>query len=368
MASSDRVKTALIGHPLDALMFRTLIQKLRPDKTWRDELLLKIFEWSHSFKLREIPDISFDGVTTVDGSVFMVPFIPEMKEIALQKVVDKVIESLELAHADGCSVAAMGAFTSIVLQGKEEALEQQYGLRITSGNTLTAAAIIESVEELTRRFNINISETTVAIIGASGDIGTACACWFGGRAKKLLLTARGLHPLKQMVEKYGKYISCPYELSSDNSAAAKQARIVIFVTSAYGAIVGLEEFSPGTIVCDASAPPNVRVGDVLRPDVFVYHGGILSLPVDMSVGFDLGLASPRHFFGCQVEGLLIAMNPHLPSSWGRGQITPEKVAQYLEVIKQYPKLGLPFTIGDKIYSDLELDAYSDVVSKAFPRE
>ncbi len=43
---------------------------------------------------------------------------------------------------------------------------------------------------------------------------------------------------------------------------------MIFVTSASGHLVTLEDFSPGCVVCDASAPVNVSTHGMQRPDVF----------------------------------------------------------------------------------------------------
>jgi len=363
------LRAAMIVHPLEVGMFRALVQLLRPDKAWRDELLIKIFEWTHAFRMTGPENICLDGERIIEGSMFMVPFLPEMKDIRPLKVYEKVTEALALAGSDGCRIAAMGAFTSIVIQKREAELEKKYGLRITSGNTLTAAAIIESVRRLAERFQVDLGECTVAIVGASGDIGTACACWFGGRARKLICTARGMLPLQQMVDRYGHYFTCPVELVCDNAAAAQQADIAVFVTSAYAPIVSLDQFKARAIVCDASAPLNVSVGEKPRSDVFLYHGGIVSLPTPIRTGFDVGLASEFHFYGCQVEGLLIALNEALPSSWGRGNITPEKVDIYVQELKKYPGMGLPYTIGSRTYTESEIDEYARAMrepSRPFP--
>lgn len=340
-------------------MFRSFVRFLRPDKTWRDELLVKLFEWAHPFQVGSLPDIRLNETSVVDGNVYMVPFLPEMREISIRRIIKKVEGSLKLAAEDGCSVAAMGAFTSIVLQGMEEELQRKHGLRITSGNAFTAAVIIQSIEDLICRMNLSIADLAVGIVGASGDIGSTCVGWFGSRAGRLILTGRGMEPLEKCVDRYKERVRCDYTLSTDNQDVVTEADIIIYVTSSYTHLTSLEDFSPGTIICDASSPLNVRWNPkALRPDVLLYHGGIVGLPVPLKTGFDIGLSSPYHFYGCQVEGLLIALDQRVPCSWGRGNITQEKLDAYLSAFRRYPGLTPVFSCGDKHYTDNELDSFT----------
>ena len=110
-------KFALIGHPPDMDLYRAYIKHLKPDKTYRDELLIKLFEWTPSYKVKDFPDISLDGEIFTDGIMIMVPFLPEMRDIKHKKVVEKIEQALSIASEERCTIAALGAFTSIVLPG-----------------------------------------------------------------------------------------------------------------------------------------------------------------------------------------------------------------------------------------------------------
>jgi fatty aldehyde-generating acyl-ACP reductase len=258
-----------------------------------------------------------------------------MRDISLKTVIEKVEGAIAIAAAEGCGVAALGAFTSIVLQGKEEEIGRRHGIAITSGNTTTAALIVRSLEELAARLSRPLSGETAAIIGASGDIGTGVTLWLGSRVKKLILTARNAALLEQTVGQNQSRLACDIEITADNAFAIKQASIAVFVTSAYRPLFSQEEFNPGAIVCDASAPLNVSVSGEQRSDIFLYHGGIAKLPCRLDTGFDIGLASPDHLYGCMTEGVLLAFNPELPPSLGRGNITVDKIHRYLEELARY---------------------------------
>jgi hypothetical protein len=62
----------------------------------------------------------------------------------------------------------------------------------------------------------------------------------------------------------------------------------------YKQLCGIEDFLPDTIMCDASAPSNVRVTNGLRDDVFLFHGGIAKIQNSLGTDSDIGLAWPDH--------------------------------------------------------------------------
>ncbi len=357
MSNNKKGKFALIAHPPDINLFRAYIKHLRPDKEFRDELLVKLFEWSPSYKIKDFYDITFDGETFSDGMMIMVPFLPEMKDIKFDQVIKKVDDAISIAAKAGCSIAALGAFTSIVLQGREKEFEDKYSIKLTSGNTLTAALIIKSIEDIAERFGIDLKNQTLAIIGASGDIGSGCVSYFRNKVNKMILTARGISSLKSVVNKFMDNTCCEIEISNDNTKAVNNGHIIIFVTSAYSTLFTIEDFNPGTVICDASAPLNVKLNKELRHDVFLYHGGIASLPFEINPGIDIGLASPNTLYGCMTEGILMALDHTLSSSKGRGNITRDKINTYLTILNTMTGLEIAFTVGKKVYTDNELENY-----------
>jgi fatty aldehyde-generating acyl-ACP reductase len=345
--SAPRPKFALIGHPADLPLFRAYINYLKPGKTFRDELILKLFEWTPPYKASSWNGISLDGKSFGDGILVMVPFLPEMRDISLKTVVEKVEGAVAIAAAEGCRVAALGAFTSIVVQGKEAEIGRRHGIVLTSGNTTTAALIVRSLEDLAVRFRRPLAEETVAVIGASGDIGMGVTLWCGGRVKKLILTARSRTALERMVARHRREIGCETEITVDNAYAIKRAGTAVFVTSAYRPLFKQEEFNPGAVVCDASAPLNVSVSGDVRSDMFLYHGGIAKLPCRVDPGFDIGLAAADNLYGCMTEGMLMAFNPELPPSLGRGNITTVAIRRYLEELSRYSIIPA-YSSGKKI--------------------
>jgi fatty aldehyde-generating acyl-ACP reductase len=351
-------KTAFIGHPTDLNLYRSYIRFLKPEKTYRDEFIVKLFEWTPPYKVKDFSRLSLDGKNHIDALLIMVPFLPEMRDIKLRRVIAKIDEALAIAAREGCTVAALGGFASIVVQGQERDFAEKHGIAVTSGNSLTAAIIIKSIETIAEKFDIDLAGSTVAIIGASGDIGSACMGYLGARVKRLYCTGRSSPTLKEVVQRHAGYMTSEIIMTDNNREAVDKSAICIFVTSAYTHLFSAEDFRPGTVVCDASAPLNVKAAGGPRDDVFIYHGGIASLPFPLDAGFDLGLPGPYTFYGCQLEGLLLGLNPRLPCSWGRGNISREKLELFINEMDAYPSMNPVYSIGNMMYGEDRIESYA----------
>ena len=90
---------------------------------------------------------------------------------------------MELAQKKGINITALGGFTSIIfenfnlLQHKQIRNTSLEWERFTTGNTHTAWVICRQLEINAPRIGIDLKKATVAVIGATGDIGSAVCRW-----------------------------------------------------------------------------------------------------------------------------------------------------------------------------------------------
>jgi len=347
-------KFAFIAHPPNMPQYKSYINHLKPGKKFDERLLLKLFEWAPSYIVKKWDKYEITANNFSKGLMIMVPFLPEMKDIKLNAVKQKIEKALEIAAENKCTVAALGAFTSIVLQGEEAFYSEKYNIKITSGNNNTCTLIIKSIIELAEYFDIDFSKKTMAIIGASGDIGSGCALYFGDKVNKIYMTARSISKLNEFAEKNKNHLCCETVTLTDNKKAIENADIVIFATSSYCELFSVKNFKQGTIICDASAPLNVKPDLDTERKRFLYHGGIAKMLKPVNIGFDIGLAHENYLYGCLTEGLLHCCYDNLPLSWGRGNITREKINKYLNIYNSIPDISTCFSVDKYIYSDNDL--------------
>ena len=122
----------------------------------------------------------------IEGAYIDSVFVPEMLR-RFKTAKRKVLNAMELAQKSGIDISALGGFTSIIFEDMNLLREQQVRAttlaweRFTTGNTHTAWVICRQVERNAPRLGIDLARATVAVIGATGDIGSAVCHWLSER-------------------------------------------------------------------------------------------------------------------------------------------------------------------------------------------
>ncbi|MFM7450500.1 MAG: long-chain acyl-[acyl-carrier-protein] reductase [Leptolyngbyaceae cyanobacterium] len=265
-------------------------------------------------------------------------FLPEM--LAMRRIkaaTRKIINAMAHAQKNGISITALGGFSSIIFENFN--LEQMRQVRnvtldfhrFTTGNTHTAYIICRQLEQAAPRLGIDLSHATVAVCGATGDIGSAVCRWLNARTnvKDILLIARNHERLQLLQEdlKRGKIMGL--------EEALPQADIVVWVASMPKGV----EIDPSTLrqpclLIDGGYPKNMATR-IQLPGVYVLNGGIVehSLDIDWKIMKIVNMDVPaRQLFACFAESMLLEFEKwHTNFSWGRNQITVEKMEQIGEV-------------------------------------
>jgi len=337
---------ALITHPYDLAHLRRILAYYKPD--WQppsEALLLRVFEWTPPFKLGEWRGVRSATGCEADGYHVTCPVLPEMPTLGPKAVFAKVRAACEL-----------GGFTSIYGENGRASAIDEAPIAVTTGNTLTAAIACAGIRRAAEMLGLDLARATVAVVGATGDIGTGCARALAGEVGRLHLTARGLGKLEALAESLSGRAG-RLGVFTDNREALAEAHVVLGVASASASIIEPGDFAPGAIVCDVGYPKNVAARAADREDVFVFDGGLVGLPGPIDFGFDNGLPSPDVLYGCFAEAVVLALEGRFESySRGKGNITPERMAEILAIAGRHGYGLAPFYSGGRLVSDDELAA------------
>jgi len=265
-------------------------------------------------------------------------FLPEM--LAMRRIkaaTRKVINAMAHAQKHGINITALGGFSSIIFENFN--LEQMSQVRnvvldfkrFTTGNTHTAYIICRQIEQVAPTLGIKLSEATIAICGATGDIGSAVCRWLNARTdvKDLLLIARNQERLQLLQEELGR------GRILDLQEALPQADIVVWVASMpKGMEIDPTTLKQPSLLIDGGYPKNLAT-KVQYPGVHVLSGGIVehSLDIDWKIMGIVNMDVPaRQLFACFAESMLLEFEKwHTNFSWGRNHITVEKMEQIGDV-------------------------------------
>jgi fatty aldehyde-generating acyl-ACP reductase len=322
------VKFALMGHQDSWETVRQFVNTLRVVDVHGELSVEKIREVYTYMPSRKLFDISVSSAVSpsINGAYIETFISPdELDEAHLRKNISKVKEACMLAAKMGARIVSLGGFTSIVLEADNDFFSNIDNTYFTTGNTLTAAFVADGIEKACHHWNVEIAQSTMLIIGSTGDIGSACVKYFSGKVKQLLLCARQPGRLKkQSVELSEKNIA--HIASTTLKELIAKADIVISVASS---MINADDFihlPKHAIVCDAGYPKNLR-NIYLKNHERLFYGG-------MGVakhGFEFGKNAHEILYrfpvqnvahGCMLEAIVLAMEENYCAfSKGRGNIT-----------------------------------------------
>jgi len=357
-ALPDTQDFALIGHQESWEQTSRFVRTLRtPDKPALSiDTLRDIVPWIPARRVMHMRVGSAPDGGTVTG-VYIETFITpdELGAETLRQSIGKVKDAVRCAAREGAKIAALGGFTSIVLQGREEASLAQEGPVLTTGNSLTAAFIAKGIERAAERCDVPLVDATLLIAGATGDIGMACARYFAGHTKRLLLSARRTDRLGRLateLEPTGADIHILPVIE-----ALPQADVVISAASLQRPEWDLAHCQPEAIVCDAGYPKNLRAEPGAELPVRVFHGGMGQVAggwTSDSAMLENIYRYPAPFIshGCLLEAIVLAMEQRYePFSRGRGHITPARLEEIWRMAAKHGIRLAPFFNHDGLWAE-----------------
>ncbi|MEY3463901.1 MAG: hypothetical protein RLZZ468_1679 [Cyanobacteriota bacterium] len=264
---------------------------------------------------------------TIEGAYIDSIFVPEMLR-RFKTAKRKVLKAMELAQKTGIDITALGGFTSIIFEDMNLLREERVSAvqldwkRFTTGNTHTAWVICQQVEINAPRLGIDLARAKVAVVGATGDIGSAVCRWLQRRGVgELLLVARRPQPLAELQESLGEGRILPL------AEALPEADVVVWVASLPQSLeIDTASLKTPCLMIDGGYPKNLD-SKASAPGVYVLKGGIVEFWQD--IGWQMmelaEMEKPqRQMFACFAEAMLLDFEDlHTNFSWGRNNITLE---------------------------------------------
>lgn len=292
----------------------------------------------------------------------------EIMAMPAKEASQMVADAVDLGRDLGAEIVGLGALTSVVTRGGHNVLGRN--VAITSGNSLTTLMAIEALMLGARKMHIPESEARVAVVGATGSIGRACALllaqevkdmvlfgnarhavssrnrlnslaqdilrqaqdgWAEGKhtgmsewisdaiktlareespkAQDYLETLQGKHldlPLLQEICDYLN-VNIPLRISLNLDEDLPQCNLVVAASNSPEYILFPHHFQPGAVVCDVARPADVAPEvAICRNDVLILEGGLVQYPDQVNFGPNFGYRDGVGL-GCLSETILLAM-------------------------------------------------------------
>lgn len=231
------------------------------------------------------------------------PYTPQrMLEIPEERVYRKIVQTGRMAEKLGAKILGLGAFTSVVGDAGVT-IAERLDIPVTTGDAYTVAIAAQAIAEAGRLMGVEARGAHLAIVGATGAIGSACAELLAGDVGQLTLIGRRAGALDAVRERCeGAEVRTSTDLRD-----MRHADLIMTVTSSIGPIIEPELLKPGAVVLDVARPRDVsRRVAAERSDVLVVEGGMVEVPGGVDFGFDFGFPAGRAY-ACMAETMALAL-------------------------------------------------------------
>ena len=283
-----------------------------------------------------------------EGELIVLPYLPaELLALSGKEAVDLVQSAVDLGVSRGARVVGLGGFSSIISYGGN-ALEKAPGVTITSGNSLTAWAAMQSIEAGCAQHGVALADCTVAILGANGAIGQALSLLFAERAGELILIGNPQNPeasvrkLRRVAGTCRRHVTAlaaagrefapeslaaeiisrtasgnghdaeiekRITLTTDFEQYLPKANIIVTATKSVLPFIASRHLRQGAFVCDVSRPFNI-LPEVMRrrPDLRRVSGGLMKAPDSSILGYIEERDRPKVLMCCAAETIMLALS------------------------------------------------------------
>ncbi len=270
----------------------------------------------------------------------------QMLELPPLAVYDRIVSVGRLAQKRGARLLGLGGLAAVLDDGGVT-VAQRLSMPVTTGNSLTVATAVAVLGGSAEKRGLTLEESTAAVVGFSGPVGLACAEVLAPRVKKLIVVGRREIRVSQARAEAEAAGGSNVRMSTriDDIIGAD---VILTVASVGEPLIEGRHLKKGAIVCDIAWPPSVspKVRRE-RQDVAVIRGGILRVPGQVDLGFDLGLPA-GHVYSCMAEAMVLALERRYESFSLGQRIQRAKVREIGELARKHGFRVLPGVTGKNV--------------------
>ncbi|MCD6217336.1 serine carboxypeptidase [bacterium] len=325
-----------------------------------DVFEIKAFRWLRNLPpallemaLAQLPPVHVSRtsvITTPDGkqtqgSLYALIMTPKMMmRLPEERVYTDLVKIANLAKQRSIGIMGLGAFTSVVGDAGLSVAKRS-PIPVTSGNSLTIWATVETAKQACKLMGIKLSSASVMVVGATGSIGKAITRMLAPQVGRMVIISRR----PERVLEFSREIQsvCP-DVNSGTvvETLIGEMDLVIATTTDPDGVVDVMALKSGCVVLDVARPPDVSKEQAeRRDDVLIIESGEIRIPGEVDWGVNIGMP-PNIAYACLAETILLAVSGRFESYTLGRELDIEKIRKIGELaIQNGFELSEPISFG-----------------------
>jgi predicted amino acid dehydrogenase len=241
------------------------------------------------------------------------------------------------AAEHGARIVGLGAFTKVVGDAGIT-VAQRAPIPVTTGNSLTIAATLETAKLTARRMGWpDLTHARAMVVGATGAIGSVCSRLLAAAVHDVVLVSIEPERLVALKEKIlAETPAARVEVDTTTARHVGDCDLIVTATSAFGQrVLDVSQCKPGAVILDVALPPDISAEEAAtRPDVVVVESGEVLIPGPVDFSFNIGLP-PGVAYACLAEAALLAMEGRFESFTLGRDVAPAKVKEIYRLFRKH---------------------------------
>lgn len=276
--------------------------------------------------------VDADG-NEIDGYFYALVMTPKMMLAADPEEVYKgLVRIAEMAQHRGAKVMGLGAFTSVVGDAGVSVAKRS-PIPVTSGNSLTIWACVESARQATQKMGKPLSSCRAMVVGATGSIGKAVTKVLAEEVAELYVVSKRPEKVLDFVKQLQQQ-GVKAEGGTSVDPFIGRCDLIVATTTDPDGVIDVMKLKPGCVVVDVARPPDVSPEEAgKRNDILVIESGEIRCPGNPDWGVNLGL--PRGIaFACLTETMVLTFEKRWESYTVGRDIDVAKVQEIGELAQR----------------------------------
>ncbi len=290
----------------------------------------------------------------VDGLIYALGTTPrQMLTRPPEFTYSRINRAVQDAAERGAKIVGLGAFTKVVGDAGVT-IAQRASIPVTTGNSLTIAATLETAKLTARRMGwADLARGKAMVVGATGAIGSVCSRLLAAAVKDVVLVSiepPRLEALKQKILEETPDATVATDVSTVPWVG--QCDLIVTATSAFGQrVLDVSQCKPGAVILDVALPPDISAEEAaLRPDVLVVESGEVLIPGPVNFSFNIGLPQGVAY-ACLAEAALLAMEERFECFTLGRDVHPDRVKEIYRLFRKHDFRIAPLRTFGRLLTD-----------------
>jgi len=290
----------------------------------------------------------------VDGLIYALGATPrQMLTRPPEFTYRRINRAVQDAAERGAKIVGLGAFTKVVGDAGVT-IAQRASIPVTTGNSLTIAATLETAKLTARRMGwADLARGKAMVVGATGAIGSVCSRLLAAAVKDVVLVSiepPRLEALRRTILEETPDATVATDVTTVPWAG--QCDLIVTATSAFGQrVLDVSQCKPGAVILDVALPPDISAEEAaLRPDVLVVESGEVLIPGPVNFSFNIGLPQGVAY-ACLAEAALLAMEERFECFTLGRDVHPDRVKEIYRLFRKHEFQIAPLRTFGQLLTD-----------------